>query len=391
MRVLYDHQVFDMQRVGGISRYFTELVKNLPESVEPCIPVKYTVNQYLKDIPSFAGQFYAPPDYYTSFMGGRVFRGRRQLYNLKKKYFPEPDLTLHNKELSIAALEKGNFDIFHPTYYDDYFLKYIGNKPFVLTVYDMIHEIYPEYFMQDEKNRMISHMKKALLQKASRIIAISENTKKDILSICRVDEAKITVTHLSSSLAMNVIAQFPAELPKRFLLFVGNRDGYKNFYFFISAVYPLIEEDQNLHIVCTGRRFSPEEKAFIHSLDLTNHIHQYFVEDDQLAFLYKNALAFVFPSLYEGFGIPVLEAFACGCPALLSHSSSLPEVGSEAAIYFDPKNAFSIREAVKKVIYDEEKRKDLIDKGYKQLQKFSWSNVGLSTYQVYRQVLSNYV
>jgi glycosyltransferase involved in cell wall biosynthesis len=285
MRVLYDHQVFDMQRVGGISRYFAELVRNLPEGVEPSISLTYTVNQYLKDIPSFAGKISAPPDYYTSFMGGRVFRGKRHLYNLKKKYFPEPDLSHFNRELSIAALQKGDFDIFHPTYYDDYFLKYIENKPFVLTVYDMIHEIYPEYFMQDEKNRMISQMKKALLQKASRIIAISENTKKDIISICRVDEDKITVTPLASSLAINVMAQFPAELPRRFLLFVGNRDSYKNFYFFINAVYPLIEEDRNLHIVCTGRRFSPEEKAFFQSLNLTNHIHQYFVEDDKLAFL----------------------------------------------------------------------------------------------------------
>ena len=120
---------------------------------------------------------------------------------------------------------------------------------------------------------------------------------------------------------------------------------------------------------------------------MSNRIIHHFVADTSLAHLYKNAQAFVFPSLYEGFGIPVLEAFCCGCPALLSNTSSLPEVGGDAAIYFDPKNAFSIREAIKQVLYDEEKRRTMIVRGFKQLEKFSWRALGLSTYKVYNQVL----
>jgi glycosyltransferase involved in cell wall biosynthesis len=387
MRLLYDHQIFDMQRVGGVSRYFVELIKNLPTEVTASIPIKYTVNQYLKDTPALACQISTPPDYYTKFMGGRVFKGKKRLYNLKRKYFPEPSIKNYNKELTIAALKKGDFDLFHPTYYDDYFLDYIGSKPFILTVYDMIHEIFPEYFMNNKNNRTISQMKRNLLRKASGIIAISANTKKDIISLCGINEDKIAVTHLGNSLPLKDSTSLPDELPKKYLLFIGSRDNYKNFYFFIHAIHLLLEQDHELCIVCTGNKFTDEEKEFISALNLTNRIIHRFVDDISLAHLYKNAQAFVFPSLYEGFGIPVLEAFRCGCPALLSNTSSLPEVGGDAAIYFDPKSAFSIREAVKQVLYDEEKRRTMIIKGFTQLEKFSWSTLGLSTYHVYKRVL----
>ena len=106
-----------------------------------------------------------------------------------------------------------------------------------------------------------------------------------------------------------------------------------------------------------------------------------------MAYFYQNALAFIFPSLYEGFGIPVLESFACGCPLLCSNVSSLPEVAGNAACYFDPYSEESIRDAVVKLLDDSNFREELIDKGYEQLKKFSWKQTSEETKKIYESVL----
>jgi glycosyltransferase involved in cell wall biosynthesis len=103
--------------------------------------------------------------------------------------------------------------------------------------------------------------------------------------------------------------------------------------------------------------------------------------------LYKNAQAFVFPSLYEGFGLPVLEAFSCGCPAILSNASSLPEIGDDGAIYFNPYDNESITNAIEKVLFDEKFRYNLIQKGFDRLKFFSWDKTAISTKKVYDSLL----
>jgi glycosyltransferase involved in cell wall biosynthesis len=107
-----------------------------------------------------------------------------------------------------------------------------------------------------------------------------------------------------------------------------------------------------------------------------------------LIYLYQNALAFVFPTLYEGFGIPILESFACGCPAVLSNTSSLPEVGGDAAVYFDPQDMDSIKTTVMSVIYNEKKRHEMVARGYEQLNKFSWAKTAQQVEEVYISLLS---
>ena len=110
-------------------------------------------------------------------------------------------------------------------------------------------------------------------------------------------------------------------------------------------------------------------------------------DDKKLQSLYRNALAFVFPSIYEGFGMPILEAFSCGCPVILSDASCLPEVGGDAAVYFNPKDVVSMRNAVERVVSDEKLRNQMRERGYKQLEKFSWRKCAEETKKVYEKVI----
>jgi glycosyltransferase involved in cell wall biosynthesis len=150
----------------------------------------------------------------------------------------------------------------------------------------------------------------------------------------------------------------------------------------------LLDKDKDLNIICAGGPvFTRSEIKLFNDLNLSTRIHRFAVTDEVLAWLYKKALAFVFPSLYEGFGIPVLEAFSCGCPTVLSNTSSLTEIGSDAAIYFEPDCEDSIAHAVGKVIYNKELRADLKTRGFRQAENFSWAKTAYETEALYKTVV----
>jgi glycosyltransferase involved in cell wall biosynthesis len=389
MKILFDYQIFEQQKVGGISRYFFELINQFQNNneLEWDLPIIYSGNEYLKELPQMKNQIKGNSDFYNNFLGGVNFKGKSKLFNLANKISLNKKIDA-NRAAAIQRLNAANFDIFHPSDYDNYYLDYIGNKPYVVTVYDMIHEIFPEYL---SINSPTTKNKKNIFEKAAKIIAISENTKNDLVNILNINPEKIKVIYLANSLnpANPDLAQNKLpNLPKRYLLFVGSRTMYKNFYFFVQAILPVLEKDPSLNIVCTGSKINEDELLFFNRLGISNRIYQYFVDDNSLAYLYENALAFIFPSLYEGFGIPVLEAFSCNCPAVLSNTSSLPEIAEKAALYFEPKNAVSIRAAVEKVIYDNKLREEMKLKGKEQLKKFSWEKTANATVQVYKDVLA---
>ncbi len=390
MKVLYDYQAFELQKFGGISRYFCELFQRFAgsESVAWELPIRYSENQYLAMLPRYAGNVMPVPDSYRDFLEGLDFKGKWRLYNLRNRLFPWTDGASYNQRLSAGALQKGDFAVFHPTYYDDYFLRYLGKRPFVLTVHDLIHEKYPAYYAHSALNVRITRCKRTLVERAAAIIAVSENTKKDVIDFYGVDEKKIVTIYHG---APEAVQSFPAvsprpALPNRYLLYVGGRSLYKNFNFFIQAVQPLLEREKDLCIVCTGEAFSAEESKLFGALRIAGRIIHCPADEATLAQLYRHALAFVFPSLYEGFGLPVLEAFSLGCPAVLSRSSSLPEVGGEAAVYFDPHDAAAMREAVAGVIAGHRLRAELIEKGYRQLRQFSWQSTAAQTLKVYESL-----
>jgi len=367
MKVLYDHQIFSTQIYGGISRYFFELMKNFENDnrIEYDLSLRYSNNHYLNKYNDLK---------YKPFFKKFTFRGKYRLINIL------------NKNISKKLLIKGDYDIFHPTYYDPYFLNILNNKPFVLTIYDMIHEIYPEIFSFRDRT---AERKKLLVQKATRIIAISENTKRDIIRFFGIDENKIEVIYLANSINPSESTDdINIDLPKKYILFVGSRGGYKNFNLFIEAISTLLVEDAELNVVCVGGgNFKEMEKEKFKKLNIVNKIFQYSVSDNILAYIYQKAIAFVFPSLYEGFGIPVLESFASRCPVICSKASSLPEVAGDAAVYFEPTDKLSILNSIQKVIYNDNLSHQLIGKGIQRIKKFTWKKTAEKTKSLYEDIL----
>jgi glycosyltransferase involved in cell wall biosynthesis len=357
MKILYDHQIFATQRFGGISRYFYELMRNSDGLFDYEVSGMFSENEYIRSL-----------HIYESFPLKFNFKGRGRIIG-------------HcNKMDSDKKIKTGNYDVIHPTYYDPYLLSR-NIRPLVITVYDMIHEIFPNYFIADKMTR---YNKGIMISKADKIIAISENTKRDILKYYpETEEGKIAVIYLGTS-----YKELKNEKKEGYILYTGQRFGYKNFELFLFAIAPLLLE-YNLNLICTGSSFDDKEKTMIDDLHIVNKVFCKFALDDELIDLYSKAIAFVFPSLYEGFGIPVLEAFAAGCPAVLANAGSLPEVGGDAALYFDPYSIEDMRSALEKVITSPGLQNELINKGRKKVKEYSWKKCSRETARVYGTVLNS--
>jgi glycosyltransferase involved in cell wall biosynthesis len=162
---------------------------------------------------------------------------------------------------------------------------------------------------------------------------------------------------------------------------------YKNFNYFVTAIADLLVNN-NLKLICAGGGiFTTQESNLLQSLNIQHKvIFKNIVNDDILANYYAHALFFCFPSIYEGFGIPVLEAFACGCPVLLSNGGSLPEIGGDAALYFQPTNKDSLLTQANKLLSDELFRKRLVEKANTRLHDFSWDKTYQSHLKVYESI-----
>lgn len=384
MKVLFDHQVFTLQNYGGISRYFCELMDQFSHSadIEFILSLRYSKNENLLKRDKL--------DNYWSNQSDFLCESRLIPFIQRKLNIDVLNLARLNQFESVTLLKKDNYDVFHPTYYNPYFLKYIEKKPYVLTVYDMIHELYPESFSEKDPVRK---WKKKLIENADSIISISENTKKDILNLYDISESKISVVYLGNPLEN--ITEFKRNdlesnyriFEENYLLYVGKRSGCKNFQFFIRSIADYLNAT-HLHVVCAGGGlFTPNELSLFKEFNIIDKIHYSEVNDYNLKNLYENARAFIFPSLHEGFGLPVLEAFSCKCPIILSNSSSLPEIGGNAACYIDPNSSESILQGVKSVLSDESYRLALISKGIEQLKYFSWEKTANDTKKVYESLL----
>jgi len=373
MRILLDPQTYNEQKFGGISRYYTELFLELNkiDGVKVECPIVYSDNLHLREAALFRG------------FKNVIFESALLPKFLRKKILKKTKR--RNTKNTIKALKTGDFDIFIPTYYSPYFLEHLGNKPFVLTVYDMIHEIFPQYFIRDLYT--VKH-KKLLMEKATKIIAISESTKQDILRIYpHIDASKIEVVYLSHSIKPAAIAKLA--LPKNYILFVGNRSIYKNFIFFLNAVAPILKANTDLFVVCAGgNKFNAEELQLIKQLNVSNQLIQQNFEDYELAAYYSSAKCFVFASEYEGFGIPVLESMACGCPVVLANHSSFPEVAGDAGVYFELHNEADLKDKVLSLIENDELRDEYVQKSLEQVKKFSWHRTAKECLKVYQKAIA---
>ncbi|MCX6122930.1 MAG: glycosyltransferase family 1 protein [Ignavibacteriales bacterium] len=368
MNVLFDPQVFSFQEYGGISRYYCELFKQftLMEGIEPSLIIEYSNSHCLPELHSVEAKHFFP---------SYRFKGRNEIIKLLNRMYVKRNFHLESRP-----------DVFHPTYYDPYFIDLLGDIPFVLTIYDMSHELYPQLF---SKFDFTAENKKKVSAKANRIIAISEHTKKDIVSLLHIPASKIDVIPLATTLSPTSMGNAVFPLPDKYILYVGKRNTYKNFSFLLEAIKTLSQLNIMSSLICAGGgKFTMQERKKIHRLQLSDKISQIDIHDNQLEYLYSKAQAFVFPSLYEGFGIPILEAFACGCPVLVSNRSSLPEVGGDAARYFDPESIPSLVERLAEVIEDKTLAEDMRTKGFNRSKLFSWENTALKTIETYKKVSS---
>jgi glycosyltransferase involved in cell wall biosynthesis len=382
MKVLFDHQAWSNQRFGGVSRSYSEIARQFDKipNFSYDIALFHANNDYIQTNAKVAKatRMFADKKSVLSRLRTILRKSDRvkKWYTLFKEYV--------NTKASIRALKKGDFDVFHPTYYDPYFLPYLGEKPFVITVYDMIHELYPEYFLGKNKT---SPRKKLLAEKATKIIAISENTKNDLVKILGISPEKIHVVHLATTFGDVVPKRI--DIPKRYILYVGSRERYKNFETAARGAAPLLLMEKDLYLFCVGGGdWNEKEKTLLKELGVENKVIRKDADDGELSYLYRNAECFVFASKYEGFGIPILEALACHCPIILSNASCFPEIAADAAEYFDPNDPKSLTAVLRKVSGNKNVRDEMARKGDKRSLDFSWEKSAQKTLEVYRSCLN---
>lgn len=363
MNVLYDHQTFSLQTYGGISRYHTELITGINRTTEHKAQVSLllTNNTHLPESGLKV----------NSLLPAYNIRGRgRFMYYVNQAY-------------SILKLRQAPYNVFHATYYDPYFLSFL-KKPFVITFHDMIYERFNGQYRELDNDTNIIDNKKRLATHAARIIAVSEHTKKDVIDLLGVEPDKVQVIYHGSSLPAIEGGSDGSIRP--YLLYVGNRGMYKNFQGLLTAIHPLLKK-YSLRLLCAGGgAFTKVERENVALLGVTAFVEQQPINDQLLPLLYQQAVAFVFPSFYEGFGIPILEAFACGCPCIVSNTSSLPEVAGEAALYMDPVSSDSMYYAVEQLLNDSKLCESLTQKGRNRLLQFSWQRTVEMTLDVYKTI-----
>lgn len=384
VRVLYDYQAFQMQKYGGVSNCFVQLIKHLPKDIVYQIAIRESKNIHLIES-QLLGNSIIPQQEMN--MITNYLNKRRRLFELYSRVFPQKTDLGRNKAYASELLEEGNYDVFHPTFFDDYFLKYIGNRPYVLTIHDMI----PELFYKRKDDIQLNNKKK-LVQNARHIIAVSEKTKCDIVTMMGVPETKISVIYHG----VNSDSQY--EKPKpifdfNYFLYVGKRDGYKNFVPMVKALAPIILMNQiNINLVCTGPSFSKSERQLFQELQIQDRVIHIEPNDKEMKSLYAFAKCFIFPSLYEGFGIPILEAWKENCPVLLNSRSCFPEIAGNAAIYFDLNDNYSnlTDVMINFLEMDDDEREGLLKRQKERIKQYSWEKSAFKLAQIYRDVAYNH-
>ncbi len=359
MNILLDYQIFHLQRYGGISRYFSKLSEYL-------IKLNYNVKIHC-------------PVHQNNYLGNEKIKQNVIGHKIKKfPIFTNRLFNYLNYRLTNRYLDKNDLDILHLTYFNKI---YRLNKKVkkILTVYDLIHEKFN--YLYDKS--LIDYKKKSL-QFADEIICISHNTKKDLLNFYDVDESKVTVIHLGVEPKEDIKK---LNLDKKIILYVGDRRKYKNFDRFIKAYASSNKLIKNFEILCFGGgEFSSQEIEYIKNLNIPEgKVKQISGHDNILNDLYKSAEFLIVPSLYEGFGLPILEAMSFGCPVLCGNNSSILEVANNAALYFDADEVDSIKNKMEIFLDNFEIKSKLINDGLENIKQFSWENCANKTLDVYKK------
>lgn len=356
MNILYDYQAF-IQKVGGVSRYHCELIKNLPEGFRAVLPYMLSDNVYLRD---------AGVKQVSLFPAKQPAR--------KEALYKGVDMAM-----SMLALKQKKYDIFHPTFLNPY---YIGRtkKPTVITIHDLLHEKMPDLVVKAD---IVREKRRKCVEDTDAVICISEETKSDLKKYYEVPDEKIRVIYHGADQDL-FVSTSASMYEKPYMLFIGNRKGYKNFQAFLQA-FSLLNEDVDL--VCTGSAFNSDELQLINRLGVSNRMHQIFASNEEMNELLYHALAFVYPSLGEGFGLPILEAFRCSCPCIVSDLGCFNEVAGDSAVYFNPESIDDMLSVISKTLNDSQRLKTLRASSRQRLKLFTWEKTTRETASLYKSLL----
>ena len=365
MRIYYDHQLCSLQNAGGASRYHYELMKYLsgvPDvETETFLGMNETVYPY-EEMSSMRARV-------TSF-GGPLRTGV---------------LRYAANELMGNALApfRGKFDVYHPTHHR--IMPMVRARRIVITHHDCIYERFPVFRFTKE----VLRAKKVLFERADAIICISEASRQDLLRFYPVDAAKTRVIHHGLShlpRCPEAAVKLKQCLRRDYLLYVGSRAAYKNFSALLKAFRETrLHESLDL-LVLGGGPFTPEATTVVADLELSDKVVAIpRVSDELLAEAYAGARLLVYPSLWEGFGLPPLEAMSLDCPVVACRASSIPEICHDAPFYFNPDDDESLDHALLSAVNDEEARRQAIERGRKVAAEYTWEKCGQETLTLYRE------
>lgn len=362
MKISFNNTIFSKEKIGGISRYFVFLIKKL---IEKEIDIKVVSlihkNKFLKNLPKkYRSGFYLPN-----------FPSNKYIDKLNNDKFNS-----YNRFHSI--------DIIHDTYYTPGISKSLGIKK-VITVHDLIHEKFKNYYRNSED--LIS-LKRKSFENCDYFICVSKNTKKDLIEFYNIDPDKIEVIghgvdHLiTENIKSNSLLKFP------FLLYVGNRQRYKNFNFFLKAFSKAKKISNEFKIVCFGGgTFNKDEKNILRNLSITDKVLQIDGNDNLLSNYYSQAYATIIPSIYEGFGLPLLEAMRFSCPIFCSDIDVFKEICEQNAIFFNPKDEEDLVYKLENSILDSSKLKNFCIKNYTISKNFTWDKTCRETLNIYKKLI----
>ena len=351
-KVLFESSIFLHQKVGGISKYIS------------------TVNKYLSKY-DVSSKIFSPLS-----INHYLVNDEKNIFYLKFKNIPRfcrRFFFLINNVLTLIYIFLKKPDILHFSYYNNSLAKFL-TIPYIVTVYDLIHE--------KTKSTQNQFLKKDILNNAKHIICISNQTKRDLINIYKINKNKISVVYLGTEKK-----GFKIKKKKKFILFVGDRNKYKNFkklaQTFARSKYLI----KNYKIICFGGSiFKNQELKFFRKLGIENKIEYLKGDDLKLEKLYKEASLFVSLSLYEGFGLTLLEAMKFKCPVVCSDISIFREIYKGACVYVNPKKINSIKRGIEHILKSPYKQKTLISKSDKIIDRYSWKKCAFNTSEIYKKI-----
>ncbi|MCK5415988.1 glycosyltransferase family 4 protein [Candidatus Parcubacteria bacterium] len=296
-------------------------------------------------------------------------------------------------------IKKHKIDLMHFPHFN---VPLFCTVPFIVTIHDLILTKFPTlrastlhpilYKIKDFAYKILI---KNTIKKSEKILTVSQFTKDDIIEQFNSSEKKITITYEGVSKQINpqkiddkkVLLRY--NLHKPYLLYVGSAYPHKNLEILVEVFNEINKNNKNLDLVIVGKDdyFFKCLKNLAYKFENKNIKFPGFIPDTELASFYHNAKAYIFPSLYEGFGLPPLEAMYYACPVLSSNRSCLPEILGDAAVYFNPKNKKEIQEKIIEILDNKVLRDSQIKKGHKQIKKYNWDNCVNQTLEEYNKVL----